>query len=108
MCLLPDLEAFHLLQEVSRPVRRLQREAPHCRLIKACDAVEERRFACAVRTNHARDLTALCLKADVIDGREAAVAHGEMLDRQQSRNAALRHGCSFANHYAAPAAEVFL
>ena len=50
--------------------------------IEAGDAVEDRRLAGAIRADQGGDVAAPDIEGQVVDGDEAAEAHGEMLDGQ--------------------------
>src|SRR3546814_10990907 len=79
---LGDAETLHpLQQEVAVPGR--QRQPSDGRLVEAGEAVEQRRLAGAVGADDAGDLGRAGGEGDVVDGQQAAEAHGQVLDRQQ-------------------------
>src|SRR5207244_12717194 len=63
-------------------VAELQRDASLGRLVKAGDAIEHGGLAGAVRPDQRRNVRALGDKREVVDGKETAEAHGEMVDAQ--------------------------
>ena len=63
-------------------ITELQRDASLGRLVKAGDAIEHGGLAGAVRPDQRRDVRALGGKREVVDGKQAAEAHGEMVDAQ--------------------------
>ena len=59
-----------------------QRDAAFGRLVEAGDAVEDGGLAGAVRADQGGDV-ALAAEGEIVDGDEAAEAHGQMLDAQE-------------------------
>src|ERR1700722_14554671 len=61
-------------------------QSPDGRPIEAGDAVEQRGLAGAVRSDQSRDLALARGEVEIVDGEEAAEAHGQVLDREQRRS----------------------
>ena len=59
-----------------------QRDAALGRLVEAGDAVEDRGLAGAVRADEGGDVAAADVEGEIVDGDEAAEAHGQVLDRR--------------------------
>src|SRR5262249_6640199 len=75
-----DIVVVETLQGESRSVGMGEGDHPLGRLVKAGDAVEHRGLAGAVRSNQGSDVAAARLEGHVVDSREPAEAHGEVLD----------------------------
>ena len=65
-----------------RGIAALQRDAALGRLVEAGDAVEHGGLAGAVRPDQRGDGAALDVEGQIVDGDEAAEAHGQMLDAE--------------------------
>src|SRR5690606_14959970 len=88
--MMADAIALHALQIVIA-LRMMEREAAGARSVEAGQAVEDRRLAGTVRADDRGDLARARGERDVVDGDEAAEAHGQMLDRQERRASLGRH-----------------
>ena len=62
------------------PGRMRERDPALGRLVEAGDAVEHRRLAGAVRPDQRGDVAAADGEGEVVDGDQAAEAHGQVLD----------------------------
>src|SRR5262249_19061046 len=72
--------AVERLQRDPRSVRMAGGDHPLGRLVEAGDAVEHRGLAGTVRSDQGRDVAAARLEGHVVDSREPAEPHGELLD----------------------------
>ena len=77
-----DAVVGHALEQELGAARLAQRDPALARLVEAGDAVEDGGLAGAVRADQPGDVAALGLERHVVDGEQAAEAHGQMLDRQ--------------------------
>ena len=68
-----------------RGVAVVQRDAALGRLVEAGDAVEHGGLAGAVRSDQRGDVAARGVEGEIVDGDQAAEAHGQMLDAEHGR-----------------------
>src|SRR6478672_8173771 len=78
-----DIVIVETLEIEPRPILMRKREHPLRRLVKASDAVEHRGFAGAIRPDQSSDVAAADVKGHVVNGKQAAEAHCQMLDLKQ-------------------------
>ena len=99
-----DLEVGHPLQQELLAGLLTHRDHAHGRLVEAGHAVEDRGLASAVGADERRDLAALGLEGEVVDGHEATETHREVLDFQDgiARHRICRHCRVLEGHQPCP------